>query len=85
MASSTAHRLRPPPQTEVDTFREGARVHDPFDSCPGCGAQCPHFASDFKAMGKKSIRVCLACKAVFLNEKRVSELEVHLIPEPVEP
>ena len=62
-------------------FREGARVHDPLSVCPACGRNCPHFSSDFRVMGgKKSVVVCLDCKAVFLNGKKTGDLEVHVLP-----
>ena len=57
-------------------WREGARSNDPADPCPECGAPCM-FASDFKKMGKQSVRVCGQCAAVFHNGKRVSALEIH--------
>jgi len=30
--------------------------------------------------GKKSVVVCLDCKAVFLNGKKTGDLEVHVLP-----
>lgn len=62
-------------------FREGARANDPLDACPGCGKNCCHFASDFKMMGKKSVRACIHCKAVYLNDKKTADLEVHVLPK----
>ena len=46
-----------------EDFNEGARAW--LDPCPECGKPC-HFSSDVKAMGKRRIRVCLAC-GVFVN------------------
>lgn len=63
-------------------WREGARVNDPLDVCPLCGKEACHFASDFKVMGKKSVRVCLHCKAVSVNDKKTGDLEVHVLPPP---
>lgn len=62
-------------------FREGARVHDPQDVCPGCGVNAVWFASDFRAMGKKSVIACVSCKSVFLNGNKVGDLEVHVMPK----
>ena len=62
-------------------WKEGARVNCPTDVCPGCGANAPHFASDFKALGKKSLVVCVACQGVFVNGKRMGDLEVHILPK----
>lgn len=61
-------------------FREGARVHDPIDTCPLCGDNAVWFASDFNVWGKKSVRVCVRCKAVSLNGKKTGDLEVHVLP-----
>jgi hypothetical protein len=63
------------------SFREGARSGDPADICPGCQAQACHFASDFKMMGKKSVRVCIECKSVFLNGEKTADLEVYKKPD----
>jgi len=59
-----------------DTWREGARANDPLDVCPGCNSVGVHFASDFKKFGKQSVRVCIQCKAVFVNGKREGDLVV---------
>lgn len=62
----------------MDEWREGARSFDRDDQCPGCGVvgQCA-FASDFKLMGKHSIRACSACGAVYDNGKLKGPLTVH--------
>lgn len=64
-------------------FREGARIFDPQDICPQ-GHQCCHFASDFRAFGKRQIRVCTHpdCKAVYQNGQKVADLEIHTLPAP---
>jgi hypothetical protein len=56
-----------------DTFREGARSNDPLDTCPGCGGRVI-FASDFKKFGKHSVRVCIPCKAVYVNGEKETDL-----------
>ena len=60
-----------------DEWREGARSGDPLDECPGCHAKGCMFASDFKAMGKRSVRVCGICKRVYVNGKDEGPLVVH--------
>ena len=60
----------------TDSWREGARSFDAGDRCPGCNGVVM-FASDFKKLGKQSIRVCNGpCKAVFHNGEKVSDLAV---------
>lgn len=66
-------------------WREGARCYDSQDVCPGCGANCCIFGSDFKAFGKKSVRACTACKSVYVNGAKTGDLEVHLMPKPDAP
>ena len=58
-------------------FREGARSGDPLDVCPGCGESGCIFASDFKMMGRHSIRACAKCGKVFENGKPRGALDVH--------
>ena len=61
----------------TDTWREGpARSGDPLDVCPGCGKSGCVFASDFKLMGKHSIRACASCGKVFDGGKEKGPLVV---------
>jgi hypothetical protein len=62
-------------------YREGARIGDALDECPLCYKQCCYFASDFSVLGRKrQIRVCIKCKAVSVNGKKVGDVEVNIIP-----
>jgi len=62
----------------ADEWREGARSFDPLDECPGCGVKGRvAFASDFKMMGKHSIRASVCCGAVYDNGKLKGPLTVH--------
>jgi hypothetical protein len=61
-------------------YREGARIGDALDECPLCHTQCCHFASDFSAWGKRQVRVCIKCKAISVNGKKVGDVEVNIIP-----
>jgi hypothetical protein len=58
----------------------GQRMGSPRVSTasPGClrKGRCA-FASDFKLMGKHSIRACVACGRVFDNGKEKGPLAVH--------
>jgi hypothetical protein len=63
-------------------FREGARTFDPNDLCPQCGEGCCHFASDFRMMGQKQLRVCTKCHSVSINGKKVGDVEVHILTTP---
>lgn len=65
----------------TDAWREGARVNDPRDECPGCGAKGCVFASDFRKFGRQSVRVCVSCKSVYVNGKREGDLAVGGAPE----
>ncbi len=57
-------------------WREGARSGDPNDECPQCHAPGCIFASDFKKMGRRSVRVCAACCTVSVNGKAEGPLVV---------
>lgn len=63
-------------------FREGARIFDPLDLCPK-GHQCCHFASDFRLMGKHSVRVCTHddCRCVYENGEKKAELLMNAPPK----
>ena len=50
---------------EGDYWRAGARAGDPDDICPRCGQPRCFFASDFKKMGKRSVRACGHCQKVY--------------------
>lgn len=65
----------------MDTWREGARAFDAADECPKCGPGGIIFASDFKAMGKKSVRACGRCQRVYVNGKDEGPLTVSGIPK----
>ena len=51
----------------TDTWRQGARSGDLGDVCPNCGTPGCVFASDFKLMGKHSVRACTHCHGVYDN------------------
>lgn len=55
-------------------WREGARSRCPDDVCPACHTPACVFASDFKAMGKKSVRACDRCGSVSVNGKLEGKL-----------
>lgn len=62
----------------MSDFHEYAAVYDPDPeaACPDCKKPCI-FASDFKTMGERRVRVCVPCRAVFVNGKKERELAVY--------
>ena len=67
-----------------ETWREGARANDPFDRCPGCQAPGCYFSSDFKKLGRHSLRVCRNCGGVFVDGRREGACTFHMPQEPPE-
>lgn len=58
----------------MSDFRQWSRLYNPEDKCPlGHPAI---FASDFKLMGEKRVRVCETCQAVYEGDKRKDSVAV---------
>jgi hypothetical protein len=57
----------------MNEWREGARQGDSNDSCPGCGL-VGVLTMDFSKFGKRKVRICPTCQAVFEGEKKVSSI-----------
>ncbi len=60
----------------MNEWREGARTGDPNDSCPKCGL-VGILTMDFQKFGKRKVRVCTTCKAVFSDDKKAADIVTY--------
>ena len=62
-------------RANMGEWKEGARVCDASDLCPGCGLPgC--LAYDFKKLGKHTMHYCSRCRAIFVDGQKASAVEM---------